>query len=58
MTARPMGRRPGRLAAFLRQWPIHVVSIAIAAVWLVPSLGVVVTSFRPRSDIASSGWWT
>jgi alpha-glucoside transport system permease protein len=43
---------------FLHQWPIHVVLVAIAVVWLIPSLGVVVTSLRPRSDIAASGWWT
>jgi alpha-glucoside transport system permease protein len=26
-------------------------------VWLVPTLGLLVTSFRPRSDIQSTGWW-
>ncbi|MFV1961444.1 MAG: carbohydrate ABC transporter permease [Acidimicrobiia bacterium] len=26
--------------------------------WLIPSLGLLVTSFRPELDIASSGWWT
>jgi len=35
-----------------------VVVIAIALVWLIPSLGLAVTSFRSPSDIASSGWWT
>lgn len=38
--------------------PIHVALIVITVVWLVPTVGLAITSFRPRPDIASSGWWT
>jgi alpha-glucoside transport system permease protein len=34
------------------------VLLLIAAVWVVPSFGVFVTSFRDSKDIFSSGWWT
>lgn len=27
-------------------------------VWLAPTIGLLITSFRPQSDILSSGWWT
>ena len=37
---------------------VHAILAAIVLVWLVPSVGLLITSFRPRADIASSGWWT
>jgi len=30
----------------------------IAILWTIPTLGLLITSFRPESDITSSGWWT
>ena len=46
-----------KLVRFLSRSPVHIVLIAIAALWLVPTLGLLITSFRPKSDIFSSGWW-
>lgn len=37
---------------------VHLLLILIAVIWLVPSVGLAITSFRPRTDIGSSGWWT
>ena len=55
------GSRPktpaGRIVALLNRSVIHVVLGLIGVVWLVPTLGLLVTSFRPRSDIQSTGWW-
>jgi alpha-glucoside transport system permease protein len=37
---------------------VHAALIGLALLWLIPSVGLLVTSFRPRADIQSSGWWT
>ena len=37
---------------------MHGSLAAIVLVWLLPSVGLLATSFRPRAEIASSGWWT
>ncbi len=50
--------RAGRIARAVARSPLHVVVILIALVWLVPSVGLLVSSLRPRALIASSGWWT
>jgi alpha-glucoside transport system permease protein len=35
-----------------------IIAIVIAALWTVPTLGLLITSFRPELDIRQSGWWT
>ena len=47
-----------RVGQFVRRIPLHLVVIAIAVTWFVPSLGLLVSSFRPPREIATSGWWT
>ena len=39
--------------------PIASAIVTIVAVlWTIPTLGLVVTSFRKKEDISSTGWWT
>ncbi len=38
--------------------PIHIVLGLIGLIWLIPSLGLLITSFRPSSDMRATGWWT
>jgi alpha-glucoside transport system permease protein len=55
------GSRPrtpaGRAVAALNRTVIHLFLALIGLMWLVPTLGLLVTSFRPRADIQSTGWW-
>lgn len=52
---RTFGERVMRL---LNRAPVHVALGAIALIWLLPTVGLLITSFRPRSEIQNSGWWT
>lgn len=47
-----------RLMRVLSRIPLHAVIIVIALIWVFPTLGVLVTSFRPAPDVAATGWWT
>ncbi len=38
--------------------PIHIVIIGICVIWLIPTLGLMVTSLRPVQDANETGWWT
>jgi alpha-glucoside transport system permease protein len=49
--------RSERLIGFITRTPIHFALVAISLIWLVPTVGLAITSFRQPQDIASSGWW-
>jgi alpha-glucoside transport system permease protein len=51
--------RPVRLAG--RPWysrvPLHLALALISLIWLVPTLSLLVSSFRPEAAVNTSGWW-
>ncbi|MEO8207823.1 MAG: carbohydrate ABC transporter permease [Chloroflexota bacterium] len=47
----------GRILEILNRTPIHIALGVVAVIWLAPTIGLLVTSFRPRSDIQATGWW-
>jgi alpha-glucoside transport system permease protein len=47
-----------RIVGFITRTPLHFALIAIAVIWLIPTVGLAVTSFRPRGDIQASSWWS
>lgn len=49
--------RSERMVRALTRSPLHFVLIGISLLWLVPTIGLALTSFRKPPAIASSGWW-
>ncbi|HUR15959.1 MAG TPA: carbohydrate ABC transporter permease [Candidatus Limnocylindrales bacterium] len=47
----------GRVLRLLNRAPIHIALALVGLVWLAPTVGLLVTSFRPRGDIQETGWW-
>jgi alpha-glucoside transport system permease protein len=39
-------------------WPVRVAVLAVVIVWLVPTVGLLISSFRTRAVVESQGWWT
>ena len=46
-----------RLARIAGRSPVHIILGLIALIWLVPSIGLFITSFRPSADMRATGWW-
>ena len=47
-----------RIVRFIARTPVHIGLLVIAVIWLVPTVGLAITSFRPRDKIQATGWWT
>jgi len=43
---------------FFSKIPTHFALIFLCLVWLVPTLGLLITSFRPQQAVNETGWWT
>jgi alpha-glucoside transport system permease protein len=51
-------RVPARLIQFVNRVPLHLAIFILCAIWILPTLGLLVTSFRSKEAITETGWWT
>jgi alpha-glucoside transport system permease protein len=56
MTARTTTHKPG--GGDRGGWLVKLIVLLIVAMWTIPSLGLLVNSFRTSVDSSSTGWWT
>jgi len=58
-TVRPAGQSVVKqVRSLLRKVPLHVTVGIVMAIWLIPTLGLFVNSFRSLHDMRAEGWWT
>ncbi len=50
--------RAGFWSRVFDRWPVKLVILAIVIIWIIPTLGILVSSFRPPALVESTGWWT
>jgi alpha-glucoside transport system permease protein len=39
-------------------WLVRIIVLAIVLIWMVPTVGVLINSFRPEALVDNTGWWT
>jgi alpha-glucoside transport system permease protein len=46
-----------KLRAILSAAPMRIVLLLICFIWTLPTVGLLISSFRPPADLQRSGWW-
>ncbi|SCL28995.1 glucosylglycerol ABC transporter membrane protein [Micromonospora pallida] len=54
-TTKAGDRRPARPRRHLL---LHLAVVTLMVLWAVPTVGLLVSSFRPQEELSTSGWWT
>ena len=53
---RPKHQSP--IERLLAKAPVHFLVVLIAFIWSLPTVGLLISSFRPQRDLLETGWWT
>lgn len=46
-----------KLKSIISKIPLHFAIILMCLLWLIPTIGLFVSSFRTREDVRTTGWW-
>jgi alpha-glucoside transport system permease protein len=50
--------RRGFFARLVEGWPAKLAVLLIVILWLIPTIGLLVSSFRTPNLVSTTGWWT
>jgi alpha-glucoside transport system permease protein len=54
---RPQDTAAAKVLRFIARAPVHIILVALGALWLIPTFGLLITSLLPASTSAQKGWW-
>jgi alpha-glucoside transport system permease protein len=52
------GRRARSLDPRRGGWFVRITILVVVIIWMIPTIGVLISSFRPAALVESTGWWT
>src|SRR3954453_15863785 len=55
---RDSGRKYRKMTRNRASWLVRITIIGIILLWLIPTLGVLISSCRPADLVNQTGWWT
>ena len=50
--------KPSLARRIFDRWPTKLAILIVVIVWIIPTLGVLISSFRPGDAVNTNGWWT
>jgi alpha-glucoside transport system permease protein len=53
----PRDTTAAKILRFVARTPLHLFLVVIGVLWLVPTVGLFITSILPASALAGEGWW-
>ncbi len=53
-----VAEQPGFWSRVFHLWPVKLAILIIIIIWIIPTLGVLISSFRPPEAVNANGWWT
>jgi len=56
-SAPPRESTAAKVLRFVAKAPVNLILLVVGALWLVPTIGLFLTSILPASDLAAKGWW-
>jgi alpha-glucoside transport system permease protein len=54
---KPHDTTAARILRIVLKAPVNLLLMAVGCLWLVPTIGLFITSILPASSLASKGWW-
>lgn len=51
-------KEPSTFAKLFSRWPTKLSILVIVVLRVIPTVGVLISSFRPGGDVNANGWWT
>jgi alpha-glucoside transport system permease protein len=53
----PHERSSAKIVRALAKTPLQILLAVIGLLWLVPTIGLFITSILPKSEVTTTGWW-